>query len=423
MCDGATLNLTGTSTVSGSSFAWSGPSGYSSNAQSPSIPSVTSANTGSYMVTATKDGCTSQAATTTVIVHPIPATPVANANSIMCDGSPLNLSTASVLNASYSWTGPGGFTSALQNPTINPATFIHAGYYSLRITVNGCVSEKDSVNVKVNIIPKIGGYASPNDTICDGTLTTYVAVHSNGGVNPAFQWYKNYNPIPGATALVYSTSTLKTGDVFYCTMYSVGVCTDPVVVSTDTIFMVVLPIITQPSATISSVPAIPQPNRLVNFTAHVTNGGPDPKYQWQLNGVNQIGATYATWSAYNLQPFDKVNVIITSNDPCAISKTASSDTITIGFPTSIYNIEETTSFNVYPNPNDGNFKITAANIAAGAVKLELLNTVGLVVYKEEINTVNKQIDHDIKLSGIASGIYLLKLYDNGAVNTVKLTIR
>jgi hypothetical protein len=206
-------------------------------------------------------------------------------------------------------------------------------------------------------------------------------------------------------------------------MYSVGVCTDPVVVSTDTIFMVVLPIITKPSATISSVPAIPQPNHLVNFTAHVTNGGPDPKYQWQLNGVNQIGATYATWSAYNLQPFDKVNVIITSNDPCAISKTASSDTITLGFPTSITKLEENAGLNVYPNPNDGNFKITATGISGPTAKLEVINAVGQVVYKETVNVANEKLESDIRLDHVASGIYLLKLYDNGAVYSVKLTIR
>ena len=122
-------------------------------------------------------------------------------------------------------------------------------------------------------------------------------------------------------------------------MYSVGVCTDPVTVSTDTIHMMVLPIVTKPSATITSVPAIPQPWKPVTFTAHVTNGGYQPAYQWQLNGGNVIGAIYAIWSASNLKPFDKVNVIVTSNDPCAVNKTTSSDTITIGFPTNVDKIE------------------------------------------------------------------------------------
>ncbi|WP_276134301.1 T9SS type A sorting domain-containing protein [Polluticoccus soli] len=423
VCENGTLNLTGGSSISGSAFAWSGPLGYSSTLQSPTIFTATPGNTGNYTLIATKDGCNSLPAVTTVIVYPIPATPVANANSIMCDGSPLNLSTATVSNASYSWTGPNGFTSTLQNPSINPATFVHAGYYAVRISVNGCQSAKDSVLVTVNIIPKIGAWASPNDTICEGTLTTYVAIHSNGGVNPTFQWYKNFAPIAGANGLVYSTATLKTGDKFYCTMYSVGVCTDPVTVSTDTISMVVLPIVTQPSATISSVPAIPQPDRLVTFTAHVQNGGPNPKYQWQLNGTNQLGAINATWSAYTLKPFDKVNVLITSDDPCALTKTASSDTITLGFATSVGNIGNAAAFNVYPNPNDGNFRITAYNVSGQSVKLELLNAVGQLVYQETISAVNRQIDQAVRLQNIASGVYLLKLYDNGSVNTIKLNIR
>ena len=277
--------------------------------------------------------------------------------------------------------------------------------------------------VTVNIIPKIGGYASPNDTICEGTLTTYVAVHSNGGVGPAFQWYKNYAPIPGATGLLYSTANLKTGDVIYCTMYSIGVCTDPTTVSTDTIFMVVLPVITKPSATITSVPVIPQPHKAVTFTAHVKNGGPAPTYQWQVNGVNMAGATYATWSAITLKPFDKVNVIITSNDPCATNKTASSDTITIGFPTTVSEIGSNTRFNVFPNPNNGSFRITASSILSEQIQIELVNTIGQTVYKEELPVANREVEKNIVLGDVASGIYLLKLSDNNTVHTTRLVIR
>ena len=43
----------------------------------------------------------------------------------------------------YSWTGPNGFTSSLQNPTIPNASLIHAGFYNLEVTLNGCSSDPE----------------------------------------------------------------------------------------------------------------------------------------------------------------------------------------------------------------------------------------------------------------------------------------
>ena len=69
---GMTLNLTA-STVPGATYSWTGPNGFTSTSQNPSIPSTTTANSGIYSVTATVDACTSTPGTTTVTVNP-PAT-------------------------------------------------------------------------------------------------------------------------------------------------------------------------------------------------------------------------------------------------------------------------------------------------------------------------------------------------------------
>ncbi|MFL5754651.1 MAG: T9SS type A sorting domain-containing protein, partial [Bacteroidia bacterium] len=53
----------------------------------------------------------------------------------------------------YAWSGPGGFTSAIQNPFINNATTAATGTYSLTITDNCGVSKSDSVSLIVNSNP------------------------------------------------------------------------------------------------------------------------------------------------------------------------------------------------------------------------------------------------------------------------------
>ncbi len=85
-----------------------------------------------------------------VLVTVLPApTAVALSNSPLCVGATLELS--AVGTGTYSWTGPDGFSSTLQNPTIPNITIDNAGDYTVEIEgPNGCVS---SASVTVIIFP------------------------------------------------------------------------------------------------------------------------------------------------------------------------------------------------------------------------------------------------------------------------------
>lgn len=60
-------------------------------------------------------------------------------NGPVCVGSSLALSATTIGGATYSWAGPGGFTSSLQNPSFN-YTPANAGVYSVQVTVAGCTA-------------------------------------------------------------------------------------------------------------------------------------------------------------------------------------------------------------------------------------------------------------------------------------------
>ncbi|MES2431454.1 MAG: hypothetical protein V4556_10975 [Bacteroidota bacterium] len=66
-CIGSTLSLSA-STISGATYAWTGPNSFTSTDQNPTIPSATSAATGTYSVIATVGGCSSAAGTTDAVV-------------------------------------------------------------------------------------------------------------------------------------------------------------------------------------------------------------------------------------------------------------------------------------------------------------------------------------------------------------------
>src|ERR1051325_10397979 len=174
-CEGATISLS-TPFVSGATYAWTGPNGFTSTLQNPTRANATLADAGTYSVTITVNGCPSAPGSTNVVVNPIPATPTASNTGPYCVGSTISLSTPTVSGATYSWTGPNSFTSTQQNPTIPNATLADGGTYSVTVTVNGCTSAAGMTNVVVNANPATPTITpSGPTTFCTGGSVTLTA--------------------------------------------------------------------------------------------------------------------------------------------------------------------------------------------------------------------------------------------------------
>jgi gliding motility-associated-like protein len=72
---------------------------------------------------------------------------VLTSNSPVCSNSSLQLNATG--GTSYSWTGPNGFTSNLQNPTIPNASAANAGTYTCQVTSSGGCDGSFTINVVV----------------------------------------------------------------------------------------------------------------------------------------------------------------------------------------------------------------------------------------------------------------------------------
>lgn len=81
------------------------------------------------------NGCSGPISAGYVYVIPVPSI-IPTSNSPVCEGDTLYLRADSVYLGHYSWTGPNGFTSNVQNPIIYPVTQLNEGTYSLVITTN-----------------------------------------------------------------------------------------------------------------------------------------------------------------------------------------------------------------------------------------------------------------------------------------------
>lgn len=153
----------------------------------------------------------------------VTATPNATAlsNSPLCEGESIQLfgSTSTPGSATYSWTGPGGFTASVQNPQIDNATTAQGGTYILTVSINGCQSAPVLVSVLVNPIPAVT--AGSNSPICENdplnlsastSATGTVTYLWNGpGGYTAFTQNPVINPATIANSGTYSVTAVANG--------------------------------------------------------------------------------------------------------------------------------------------------------------------------------------------------------------------
>jgi hypothetical protein len=180
-CLGDTLHLFASGDAS-DTYSWSGPNGFSSAEQNPSIVNVTTNASGTYTVTRNSSGCVSAPSSTSVTINPNPAAPTASNNGPVCEDQTLQLS-ASGAAGSYNWVGPNGFTSTQQNPSIPNGTLGASGTYNVWVTVDGCVSPQGSTTATVTSVPTT--LASNNGPICPGDT---LQLSASGDAGDSYSW-------------------------------------------------------------------------------------------------------------------------------------------------------------------------------------------------------------------------------------------
>jgi len=319
ICNGDTLKLYSTTSLSGTTLNWSGPASFSATVNNPILANATSANSGNYIV---KDsfqyGCfvidTINVAVNTVPSHSI------SSNSPVCAGDTIKLyNTATNLHAQH-WSGPAGFTSSASSPIIPNATAADSGmYYVLDSFQNGC-RITDSVWLTIKPKPAIPNLSS-NAPICAPDSLKLFATDSTPGVS--FSWS---GPASFSSALQnpFIVNTTVSNSGIYTATVTLNACTN-----SATINAIVNPGAVNATLSISASPSnIICTGNSITFTANAGNT-PTPGYQWRLNGTNIPGANNTTYTSNTLSTGDVITCFVQSASPCMLIDSALSNAITI----------------------------------------------------------------------------------------------
>jgi gliding motility-associated-like protein len=240
-CQGAAHNYTFTGTIMAgyanpslqwqeniNGSGWVDIPGATTPTLSKNFPANMMAGTYLYRLSAAESGnmgstaCRTASNAISIIINTNPAT-TASGNSPLCAGA--NLLLAATGGAQYQWTGPGGFTSATANVSVDNAQPAQSGKYYVTVTSSVGCTNKDSVMVTVNPSPLAAAGPAASD-ICAGDN---VQLTASGGLR--YQW----QPATGLSSAVINNPIARPADSvnYAVVVYNGFSCTDTAMVTVN----------------------------------------------------------------------------------------------------------------------------------------------------------------------------------------------
>lgn len=298
ICFNQTLNLQASGATT---YAWAGPNGFSSTQTNTSIPGATTLASGIYTLTGFYPTTCSASVTRSLTVKPLPV-PVVGYNNPLCIGTTLSLTVSGA--TSYTWNGPNGFNSTVQNPTIANVTALAAGNYTVLASLLSCTNTGGTL-VVVNPLPV--PTATSNSPVC---AANKILLSAGGAAT--YSWTG-----PSAFSSSLQNPTITPAAMIHSGTYSVTV-TDLLGCKASTTTIVT--IIPNPGVTITGT------NVCLNAAGSLTATG-GTGYFWQ--GPNSFTSNVAipTVTLVNATTSGLYSVTVTGANTCTSVATVSLGTI------------------------------------------------------------------------------------------------
>ncbi len=295
--------------------------------------------------------------------------------------------------------------------TIDFGLYTSAGTYKVSASdsISGCsnnfidsatIVSFPSDSTSVSLVSSVG------DTLCKSENVIFTAIPYNGGIRPYYQWLVNgvnmgidsanfhYNPASGSVITVLMSSSKP------CPVPATVLASKTMIVDTMGIPFV--------SLTVSPGTFI-QRGTSDTFVAHVLNGGLYPRYQWYVNRRAVAGANGPTYISDTLKNQDSISCYVTGSGICGLP--SFNGVLMRVSPVGVQsNNMLMANFNLFPNPNKGEFTITG-DTDDQELSLEISDMPGRIIYQTKLLPAGGRINERIQLNnGLSSGMYLVTLH-------------
>ena len=382
-CAGQPITMTDNSSSTPTSWSWTMTGGTPATSTSQS-PAVTYSTAGTYTVTlvATNSSGSSAPVSQTITVNAVPTVPTINLS-----GNTFTSSSAT----GNQWYLNGVLINGATNQTYTASS---SGTYTVAvINSSGCSSISAGTAYSNNNPPTANFTASTND--CSGQAITI----SDNSTNTPTSW--NWT-LTGGTP---PTSTAQNPSVTYSASGTYSVT----LVSTNS-FGTSAPV-TQ-SITVNTSPSTPTINQSGNtLTSSSATGN-----QWYLNGVILNGATNQAYTAVTSGTY---TVAVTNSFGCA-STSAGTNLTTLGI-TSYAGVNSETVFYVYQLDNYLNVK--ANNLPSNMdFVVDLFDIAGQKITGTKVAATSNTLEAAIDISGLAKGVYLVRIGNINFQKVIKVAL-
>lgn len=289
--------------------------------------------------------------------------------------------------------GNGSTYSWSTGATTQTITADSSATYSVNVVGgNGC-TKSDTVTVSVVAVPTVD--IGPDTNICNGTQVCFDA-----GSNPNNTYLWN-------NGVTTSSQCVNTPGQYHITVTNSIGCS-----VSDTV------LVTQPAPPASGIGIDTSDCPKVQFTDIGTGGNPTSWF-WDFGN----GATSTQQNPlYDYSSSGTGNYLVKQVVMNNCGSDSSTGLVTIQCEIAIDpGAEEFIS--IYPNPNNGVFKIDATNIPSEDLQMTIIDPQGKVIQQVELNKGNSNWTHDIRLENAAKGMYLIRLLAGEKSYTKTVNVR
>jgi hypothetical protein len=382
VCYGESVTLTATSSANTPSYVWwDAPAGGNALAGGPTYTSPPL--TGPLAVYAeVTDGTTQCPSTRTqynVSVNPLPVIALGN-DTTFCDSDSICLDAGAGMT-NYQWNN--GATSRIV------CTNLSGLYWVEVLDANGCFGT-DTIQLTAVTAPVVN--LGPDLTLCNGNAST-ISVPN----------------IPGETYAWSTGDTTNAISVSANGTYSVTVTNNIGCATTDEVLVTAL--VTPVAGFAIDTANCPE----IAFNDNSTDA---VNWSWSFGDGSNSTVSSPTYN-YQASGNGTYTVTLVVSGPCGSDTTTQSITIdcVVGL-----SMPQNLSITVFPNPNDGLFKVRFQGLEEEAF-LTVFNELGQQVYARQIAGCMGECDELVDLQDVASGTYIAKIKVGDAVVSKRVLIR